>query len=191
MIAMEGSETIIQLLSTGVAAAVVAGFFSLAVSLVNSKKLREMERDKREFSFQQARYQKLAEEYDVLTSLPSVLDSVSNNQLEIDDNVMMRTHLIAEERLEMLEGRFRKTEYLFTQDARDEVKAKLAELSDLVSKIRGVLVREGDDIRIDPKQSKQVDRWLHDRLMGIIEFNKWYVDMVMQQLSDIQDVGRH
>ncbi len=69
---MDNNITIIlELLSAGVIAALVAGIFSLAIAIKNNKRLVDLENIKQKFTINQERYKALKEAYDeLLAKLP-------------------------------------------------------------------------------------------------------------------------
>ena len=62
---------ILELLSAGVIASLVAGIFSLVIAFKNNKRLVELEKSKQKFTVNQERYKGLREAYaDLLNVLP-------------------------------------------------------------------------------------------------------------------------
>ena len=120
---MDNNITIIlELLSAGVIAALVAGIFSLAIAIKNNKRLVDLENIKQKFTINQERYKALKEAYDeLLAKLPekNLLNHIIINlpaQNEFQKKDFFEIYNAAEENMEIMYSHFQKYGYLFSDN---------------------------------------------------------------------------
>lgn len=178
---MTNSEQIIlELLSAGVIAALVAGIFSLIISVKNNKKLIEIEKSKQSFTIQQERYKQLLECFNELKAeLPDenfvghVIMNYEKNDVDLE-----KILLLAEDNISKIYKHYQYYSHLFDDSYCKELESNIEILDDISKNIHILLYDFENNIEeIKEMQTK--------RIMFISEIVDNHFKMIKNQLAII------
>lgn len=191
---MDNNITIIlELLSAGVIASLVAGIFSLVVAVKNNKRLVELEKSKQKFTVNQERYKGLREAYaELLNVLPEekLLGHIIINlpsQKNFEENGLSEAYEVAEVNMKILYSHFQKYGYLLSDDEQKEI-VKLIEVIDTITKsIIGISSSlQLYDVENDQNEDALVDKGhkkILERILKVTEFEESYYNLFKNNLS--------
>ena len=118
---------ILEFLSAGVIASLVAGIFSLVIAFKNNKRLVELEKSKQKFTVNQERYKGLREAYaELLNVLPEekLLGHIIINlpsQKNFQENGLSEAYEAADMNMKIMYSHFQKHGYLLSDDEQKEI----------------------------------------------------------------------
>lgn len=193
---MDNNITIIlELLSAGVIASLVAGIFSLVIAVKNNKRLVELEKNKQQFTVNQERYKGLREAYtELLNALPEekLLGHIIINlpsQKNFKENGLSEAYEVAEMNMKIIYSHFQKHGYLLSDDEQKEI-VKLIEVIDSITKsiiaissdlqVYNVENDENEDTSVD-----KVHKKILERILKVTEFEETYYNLFKNNLSKL------
>lgn len=198
---------IIELLSAGVIAALVTGFFSLFIAVKNNKRLLDLENRKQKFTVNQERFKALRDAYGELISilpeeklvghiimnLPSKKDFAKNGLSEIYE--------IAEQNIKIIFSHFQKHCYLFTDDEQKKVENAVEEIDIITKKIINFysyvdiysIDEDEDEDEYKEKSEKEchinssdsIREKITERIMKITKLEDMYYNLFKKNLSEL------
>ena len=191
---MDNNMTIIlELLSAGVIAALVAGIFSLAIAIKNNKRLVDLENIKQKFTINQERYKALKEAYDeLLAKLPekNLLNHIIINlpaQNEFQKKDFFEIYNAAEENMEIMYSHFQKYGYLFSDNEQQKINNLIEEIDAIAKNI----IKISLDLQINDVEKKEDDfaKEIYikniERIEKVAELEKVYYELFKNSLSKL------
>lgn len=191
---MDNNITIIlELLSAGVIAALVAGIFSLAIAIKNNKRLVDLENIKQKFTINQERYKALKEAYDeLLAKLPekNLLNHIIINlpaQNEFQKKDFFEIYNAAEENMEIMYSHFQKYSYLFSDNEQHKINNLIEEIDAIAKNI----IKISLDLQINDVEKKEDDfaKEIYikniERIEKVAELEKVYYELFKNSLSKL------
>ena len=191
---MDNNITIIlELLSAGVIAALVAGIFSLAIAIKNNKRLVDLENIKQKFTINQERYKALKEAYDeLLAKLPekNLLNHIIINlpaQNEFQKKDFFEIYNAAEENMEIMYSHFQKYSYLFSDNEQQKINNLIEEIDAIAKNI----IKISLDLQINDFEKKEDDfaKEIYikniERIEKVAELEKVYYELFKNSLSKL------
>lgn len=191
---MDNNITIIlELLSAGVIAALVAGIFSLAIAIKNNKRLVDLENIKQKFTINQERYKALKEAYDeLLAKLPekNLLNHIIINlpaQNEFQKKDFFEIYNAAEENMEIMYSHFQKYSYLFSDNEQQKINNLIEEIDAIAKNI----IKISLDLQINDVEKKEDDfaKEIYikniERIEKVAELEKVYYELFKNSLSKL------
>lgn len=191
---MDNNITIIlELLSAGVIAALVAGIFSLAIAIKNNKRLVDLENIKQKFTINQERYKALKEAYDeLLAKLPekNLLNHIIINlpaQNEFQKKDFFEIYNAAEENMEIMYSHFQKYGYLFSDNEQQKINNLIEEIDAIAKNI----IKISLDLQINDVEKKEDDfaKEIYikniERIEKVAELEKVYYELFKNSLSKL------
>ena len=187
-------EIIVELLSAGVIASLIAGIFSLVISIKNNKRLVELESRKQRFTIAQERLKGLREAYnDWLNLLPTEkhLGFFIMNlpaQEGFQENGLSESYRVAEENIKIIHSHFEKYCYLF--NSRDQ--SKINNMFNALDSITQSIINENRRHNLDSQNEEEnlsvnLNQLITDRIMKVVEFEELYFNLLKTNLSKISD----
>lgn len=191
---MDNNITIIlELLSAGVIAALVAGIFSLAIAIKNNKRLVDLENIKQKFTINQERYKALKEAYDeLLAKLPEknllnhiIIDLPAQNEFQKKD--FFEIYNAAEENMEIMYSHFQKYGYLFSDNEQQKINNLIEEIDAIAKNI----IKISLDLQINDVEKKEDDfaKEIYikniERIEKVAELEKVYYELFKNSLSKL------
>ena len=184
---------ILELLSAGVIASLVAGIFSLVIAFKNNKRLVELEKSKQKFTVNQERYKGLREAYaELLNVLPEekLLGHIIINlpsQKNFQENGLSEAYEAADMNMKIMYSHFQKHGYLLSDDEQKEI-IKLIDVIDTITKsiidislglqVYDVGNEENEDASVD-----KVHKKILERILKVTEFEETYYNLFKNNLS--------
>ena len=182
---------ILELLSAGVIASLVAGIFSLVIAFKNNKRLVELEKSKQKFTVNQERYKGLREAYaELLNVLPEekLLGHIIIN-LPSQKNFQENGLSEADMNMKIMYSHFQKHGYLLSDDEQKEI-IKLIDVIDTITKsiidislglqVYDVGNEENEDASVD-----KVHKKILERILKVTEFEETYYNLFKNNLSKL------
>lgn len=182
---------ILELLSAGVIASLVAGIFSLVIAFKNNKRLVELEKSKQKFTVNQERYKGLREAYaELLNVLPEekLLGHIIIN-LPSQENGLSEAYEAADMNMKIMYSHFQKHGYLLSDDEQKEI-IKLIDVIDTITKsiidislglqVYDVGNEENEDASVD-----KVHKKILERILKVTEFEETYYNLFKNNLSKL------
>lgn len=189
---MENFTFVIQILSAGVIASFVTGVFSLIVAVKNNKKLVELEKIKQKFTVERKRYEEIHDAYEKLNDLIPEKEKLQyicmnlpqTDEFEIDlvDNLISAT----DSNMSKMFEHFQRFGFLFSQNEKQEINAKLIEIDEtslkIISNNRKIV------------ESDELDKDLHctlnlqaRRIIEATDFERFYFNLFEEKLRNLSD----
>lgn len=186
---------ILEFLSAGVIASLVAGIFSLVIAFKNNKRLVELEKSKQKFTVNQERYKGLREAYaELLNVLPEekLLGHIILNlpsQKNFQENGLSEAYEAADMNMKIKYSHFQKHGYLLSDDEQKEI-IKLIDVIDTITKsiidislslqVYDVWNEENEDASVDKVHEK-----ILERILKVTEFEETYYNLFKNNLSKL------
>lgn len=175
-----GITILIEFLSAGVVTSLVAGVFSLIVSIKNNKRLIELEGIKQRFVLTQERYKEIKAAYtELINELPEdkLLGHYFNvfyinslcKQEDIEDG-LLNLHKLSTTNCQIIYAHFKKYEYLFLENEKNEI-SKLIEEFDNPTKR---LIEINDD---------KIDEIIRSKIVTEAKLEELYYDTLKNYLN--------
>ena len=193
---------ILELLSAGVIASLVAGIFSLVIAFKNNKRLVELEKSKQKFTVNQERYKGLREAYaELLNVLPEekLLGHIIINlpsQKNFQENGLSEAYEAADMNMKIMYSHFQKHGYLLSDDEQKE-SIKLIDVIDTITKsiidislglqVYDVGNEENEDTRSEEQDTSvdKVHKKILERILKVTEFEETYYNLFKNNLSKL------
>ena len=156
---------ILELLSAGVIASLVAGIFSLVIAFKNNKRLVELEKSKQKFTVNQERYKGLREAYaELLNVLPEekLLGHIIINlpsQKNFQENGLSEAYEAADMNMKIMYSHFQKHGYLLSDDEQKEI-IKLIDVIDTTATLKELLQKDYKIVDNPPPVGKDFNDFL-------------------------------
>ena len=172
---------ILEFLSAGVIASLVAGIFSLVIAFKNNKRLVELEKSKQKFTVNQERYKGLREAYaELLNVLPEekLLGHIIINlpsQKNFQENGLSEAYEAADMNMKIMYSHFQKHGYLLSDDEQKEI----IDIS-LSLQVYDVWNEENEDASVDKVHEK-----ILERILKVTEFEETYYNLFKNNLSKL------
>ena len=185
-------EIIVELLSAGVIASLIAGIFSLVISIKNNKRLVELENRKQRFTIAQERLKGLQEAYnDWLNLLPTEKHLgffIMNlpEQEGFQENGLSESYRVAEENIKIIHSHFEKYCYLFNSEDQSKINNMF---NDLDAITKGI-IDENRHYNLNSQYddlNTNLNQLITDRIMKVVEFEELYLNLLKTNLSKISD----
>lgn len=187
---MDNNFTVVlELLSAGVVAALVAGIFSLVIAIKNNKRLVELEKNKQKFSINQERYKGLREAYaELLIALPQEkrLGHIIMNSSS-QENMISGVFAIADVNMKTMYSHFQKYGYLFSDDEQKAITDIIKEIDTIAESIieisinsQGYDTEDGEDVLEEKIYKKS---W--ERILKVVECEEMYYNLFKNDLSKL------
>ena len=197
---MDNNITIIlELLSAGVIAALVAGIFSLVIAAKNNKRLIQLENSKQKFTADQERFKGLRDAYSELLSLlpeDKLLGYVIINlpsKEGFQENGLTESYEIAENNMKIMYSHFQKYCYLLSDEEQEKVADAVKEIDAITKSI--INLNTGLDIYNTDEDSGKEDSFdtihkkIMERIVKITEFEDMYYNMLKNSLSKLSKLN--
>lgn len=190
---------ILELLSAGVIAALVTGFFSLIISVKNNKRLIDLENSKQKFTLDQERFKGLRDAYSELLSLlpeERLLGHVIMNlpsKEGFQENGLAESYEIAEKNMKIIYSHFQKYCYLLFDDEQKKVEDAVEEIDAITKNI--IDRSTGLDIYNTDKGSGADDSFdtvhvkIIERIIKVTEFEDLYFNLFKNSLSKLSKLS--
>ncbi len=185
---------ILDLLSAGVIASLVAGIFSLVIAVKNNKRLVELEKSKQKFTVNQERYKGLKEAYaELLNVLPEekLLGHIIINfpSQKIRENGLSGAYEVAEMNMKTMYSHFQRHGYLLSDDEQKEI-VKLIEVIDTITKS---IIDMSSDLQVNDAENDKnedalvdkVHKKILERILKVAEFEETYYNLFKNNLSKL------
>lgn len=184
---------VLELLSAGVIASLVAGIFSLVIAVKNNKRLVELENSKQKFTVKQERYKLLKEAYtELINVLPEekrlgyIITNLTS-QNDFTNNTSSTIYKIAEKNMKIMYSHFRKYGYIFSDEEQKEIK-DLVEVIDSIS-ISIINIssswQEKDVESIEDAAVEKGYKKILEKIVKVTEFEEKYFNMFQNNLSKL------
>lgn len=189
---MENFSFVIQILSAGVIASFVTGVFSLIVAVKNNKKLVELEKIKQKFTVERQRYEEIHDAYEKLNNLipeREKLQYICMNLPQTDEaGIDSLSNLISvtDSNMSKMFEHFQRFGFLFSQNEKQEINAKLKEIDKTSEKIininRKIVEPDGQDNDLHCVLELQARR-----INQATNFERFYFKMFEEKLRNLSD----
>lgn len=176
-------EDIIKLLSAGVFVAIVTGIFSLIISIINNKKIIQIEKNKQKFVFIQENYSELKKVLDEVLHLDSILKDFPNNPNDITGQSFVILNISANDRFKLLQDRFNEISYMLSQKNRLTIENEMAEINDIEKTLLS-FIDDNNELKPDPENT--TNKLIKERILKIYNLQKTFISTVRVQLEEIQ-----
>ena len=184
---------VLELLSAGVIASLVAGIFSLVIAVKNNKRLVELENSKQKFTVKQERYKLLKEAYtELINVLPDekrlgyIITNLTS-QKDFTNNTSSTIYKIAEKNMKIMYSHFQKYGYIFSDKEQKEIK-DLVEVIDSIS-ISIINIssswQEKDVESIEDAAVEKGYKKILEKIVKVTEFEEKYFNMFKNNLSKL------
>lgn len=184
---------VLELLSAGVIASLVAGIFSLVIAVKNNKRLVELENSKQKFTVKQERYKLLKEAYaELINVLPEekrlgyIITNLTS-QKDFTNNTSSTIYKIAEKNMKIMYSHFQKYGYIFSDKEQKEIK-DLVEVIDSIS-ISIINIssswQEKDVESIEDAAVEKGYKKILEKIVKVTEFEEKYFNMFKNNLSKL------
>lgn len=184
---------VLELLSAGVIASLVAGIFSLVIAVKNNKRLVELENSKQKFTVKQERYKLLKEAYaELINVLPEekrlgyIITNLTS-QKDFTNNTSSTIYKIAEKNMKIMYSHFQKYGYIFSDREQKEIK-DLVEVIDSIS-ISIINIssswQEKDVESIEDAAVEKGYKKILEKIVKVTEFEEKYFNMFKNNLSKL------
>lgn len=176
-------ENIIKFLSAGVLVSVVTGIFSLTVSIINNRKIIQIEKNKQKFVFVQENYNEIKKVLDEMLHLDSILKDFPNNPSEITEESFVRLHISANDRFKLIQDKLAEISYMFSQENKLIIENEMAEIKKIDKKLFSFL-DENNGLKPDPENT--ASKLIKYRINKVYNLNESFIDILKKQLEEIQ-----
>lgn len=182
-------KIIIEILSAGVVASLVAGIFSLIIAIKNNRKLVDIENRKQRFTITQERFKALKEAYsqllDLLPEEQCVGYIIMNLPLQegFQENGLASSYEIAERNIKILQNHFQRYGYLLSEDEQK----KVIEFTEILDNIAKSLINAKSDFQLynieQESDASGIPETIAKRIIKITEFEEMYFSLFRNSLS--------
>lgn len=182
-----GITILIEFLSAGVVTSLVAGVFSLIVSIKNNKRLIELEGIKQRFVLTQERYKEIKAAYtELINELPE--DKLLGHyiiNLPLKENFQeyasQNIQKLLAANYEIICLHYKKYEYLFSENDKDKILKLIDDIDDSIKKQTKIIHNLiSHDVGFNDEEINEI---INDRILKMVELEELYYDTLKHYLN--------
>lgn len=186
---------ILELLSAGVIASLVAGIFSLVIAVKNNKRLLELENSKQKFAINQERYKELREAYtELLAILPEekllghIIINMPTKKI-FREQGLSEAYEVAEKNMKIMYSHFQKYGYLLSDDEQKKIANLIEEIDTITKSIIKISSSSGLQVYdVEGSEDASVEdvyKKIMERILKVAEFEELYYGLLKNSLNKL------